>query len=227
MFREQYASVDEAFAMLTPDFEAQTAKMKAKERKKRQVPSALVSTPASAQQTEPSAVSSIQEPEIAPVTTAHLPAAATALNEAFSLPGETASPDEWTKAFTLAPSSIAFSGFSGFSGVDGKSTSWRKQPVPIQSSSSSLQAVPIASNSLSNLPLDIQRRFDQLAQQLEGLTSSTPMQNTAELFLFIAIGLLFILAIDSLLRFATSMVLRAQSGGRFKMSGGAWGKRFR
>lgn len=218
MFREQYASLDEAFTV-SPEMEANTAKLKAKERKKRHVPSALVGTP-----TQPTQ-KPIPEPESSPsaVSSVQLPAAATALNEAFTLPGETATPDEWTKAFTLSPSSIAFPSVS----VDGQSTSWRKVPVPIQSSSSSLQAVPIASDSLSNLPLDIQRRFDQLAQQLEGLTSSTPMQNTAELFLFIAIGLLFILAIDSLLRFATSMVLRGQrGGGRRFVGGGGWGKRF-
>lgn len=159
---------------------------------------------------------------------ANLPPANGPVTEGFALPGETASSDEWEKAFTLAPSSTALAGFSG---VDGAPSSWRKIPVPAPAPVPSSSLVtsnnllpPISSSSLSNIPYDIQRRFDLLAQQLEGITGSTPMQNTAEIFLFIAIGLLFILAVDTLLRFTTQIALRSLSLKKMKWYGG--GRRF-
>jgi hypothetical protein len=39
------------------------------------------------------------------------------------------------------------------------------------------------------------------------------MQSTAELFLFVAIGLLLLLAVDTLLRFSASLTHRKQMGG--------------
>lgn len=89
--------------------------------------------------------------------------------------------------------------------VAGKSTLWRKVPV----------AAPAAAG-------DIHQRLDALTRQLESLTgahTANPMNSTAELFLFIALGLLFILAMDTLLRCATSIALASrQRGGGASLS---------
>jgi hypothetical protein len=56
--------------------------------------------------------------------------------------------------------------------------------------------------------------LDVLTRQLENLTAPTQIQGTAELFLFVAIGLLLLLAIDTLLRFAVAAGTAVlQSGG--------------
>ena len=90
--------------------------------------------------------------------------------------------------------------------VAGKPTLWRDVPV-----------APTPAQSNQN---DINRRLDALSRQLEALTTNvaTPMQSTAELFLFVAIGLLFILALDTLLRCATSV---AVARGGYHGSGGS------
>jgi len=133
------------------------------------------------------------------------PEAAVALNDFFPLPGETAQPEEWAKAFTLEGSDMPLPRPDGAVGVAGKSTLWRKVPVPPEARI--LQTVnPTVGSS------DIHQRLDSLTRQLESLTSATPMQSTAELFLFIAIGLLFILAMDTLLRCATSIAMAARKG---------------
>lgn len=143
------------------------------------------------------------------------PEAAIALNDFFPIPGggggDSTEPEEWSKAFMLEPSAIPQYRADGSAPVNGKSTLWRKVPVPTAAAPMSLSAPANDINS------DIHKRLDILAKQLESLTQIKPMQNTAELFLFIAIGLLLLLAVDTLLRVATSVVLAA--GG--KMKGGA------
>lgn len=148
-----------------------------------------------------------------------------ALNDFFPLPGETAEPEEWAKAFTLEGSQMPqMMRPDGSVPVGGKSTLWRKVPVPTgvsPSSSSSVIGTPITHSLTTSLPTDIQSRLDALTKQLDSLTTATPMQSTAELFLFIAIGLLFLLAIDTLLRCATSVALAktGQKGGGFRYGG--------
>jgi hypothetical protein len=102
----------------------------------------------------------------------------------------------------------------GSAPVAGQSTLWRKVPVPAAAAAT---AAPLTyASAASGSTADIQSRLDALSKQLDSLTTMTPMQSTAELFLFVAIGLLFLLAIDTLLRFATTMALSkrgVQSGG--------------
>jgi len=149
------------------------------------------------------------------------PDAAIALNDFFPLPGETAEPEEWAKAFTLEGSNVPLPRPDGSVSVAGKSTLWRqiKTPTP---------AVPAQVLHTQNTPvhgsIDIYQRLETLTQQLETLTTSTPMQSTAELFLFIAIGLLFLLAIDTLLRCATSIALATTSkqGGGVRLGRRRW-----
>jgi hypothetical protein len=102
----------------------------------------------------------------------------------FPLPGVTARPEEWHAAFTLEPSNIPR--VDGSVQVADKPTLWRQAA-----------AAPAA-------PSDIERRLDLLAKQIEALSTTNPMQSTAEIFLFIAIGLLFLLSIDTLLRFSVA-----------------------
>ena len=117
-------------------------------------------------------------------------------------------PGDWSKGFTLEGSGMPVVRPDGVS-VAGKPTLWRDVPVaPVQANQN-----------------DINRRLDALSRQLESLTSSagaTPMQSTAELFLFVAIGLLFILAMDTLLRCATSVAV-ARGGARGSAGGSAGG----
>jgi hypothetical protein len=74
---------------------------------------------------------------------------------------------------------------------------------------------------------DVHQRLDALTRQLDSLTSASPMQSTAELFLFIAIGLLFLLAIDTLLRCATSVALAAKGHYRGGSRGYGLSRRWR
>jgi hypothetical protein len=140
----------------------------------------------------------------------------------FPIPGETAEPEEWAKAFMLEPSQAAMIQPTRFRGpsalreavapapVSGLPTLWRDASAAI--------GAPVSS--------DISTRLDTLTKQLDSLTTPTPMQSTAELFLFVAIGLLILLAIDSILRFATAMVSRgAQRGGGRRMMGSWRGSR--
>ena len=82
--------------------------------------------------------------------------------------------------------------------VAGRPTLWRESVVASAPASQSVQ-VP------SNVWADVNQRLDKLTKQLEKLTSPTQNQSTAELFLFVAIGLIVLLAIDTLLRFAASI----------------------
>lgn len=106
--------------------------------------------------------------------------------------------------------------------VAGKSTLWRQIPVPppVQE-----LAPAFGSSAMSSLPSEITHRLDSLSRQLETLSAPSPMQSTAELFLFVAIGLLILLAVDTLLRFAVAIASKQFGGGRGR-SGGR-GFRFR
>jgi hypothetical protein len=73
---------------------------------------------------------------------------------------------------------------------------------------------------MAAIPSEVSQRLETLTRQLESLTTPSPMQGTAELFLFVAIGLLLLLAIDTLLRFAVSVASATGATGR-KMMGGA------
>jgi hypothetical protein len=139
----------------------------------------------------------------------------------FPLPGTTANTEEWEKAFMLEPTqnamafpptrtvtqnlgaSVGWQNNGWKRPVDGKNTLWRSIPEA---------AAPLAD--YESAPGSLQQRLDDLTKKLDSLTgTSTPMNGTAELFLFVAIGLLLLLAIDTLLRFAASLAGRKQSGG--------------
>ena len=147
----------------------------------------------------------------------------------FPLPGTTANSEEWEKAFMLEPTqnamtftqpartvtqnlgaSVGWQNNGWKRPVDGKNTLWRAIPEA---------AAPQAD--YASAP-GLQQRLDDLTKKLDSLTgTSTPMNGTAELFLFVAIGLLLLLAIDTLLRFASSLASKKQTGGaRMRMRSG-------
>jgi hypothetical protein len=132
---------------------------------------------------------------------------ATSLAGLFPMPGETGDHEEWEKAFTLEPSKAPGSASATITpiSVNGKATMWRDIPEPKVLKTE--MTIPYST--------EIHERLDKLTRQLEALshTSITPMQSTAELFLFVAIGLMFLLALDTLFRFASSMADRKMMGG--------------
>lgn len=145
----------------------------------------------------------------------------TSLQDFFPLPGETASMEEWTKAFMLEPSAnpgIPVPRFDGSVSVTGKPTLWRQVPVPRVAAGELAPIVGQSTVPMAPAPSEISQRLDTLTRQLDALAAPAPMQSTAELFLFVAIGLLLLLAIDTLLRFAVSIAKRgtgvSRRGGR-------------
>ena len=148
---------------------------------------------------------------------ARLDAGAATLGDFFPLPGESAEPEEWQKAFMLegsqapAPVPPKYVRPDGSVPVNGQPTLWRNIPAPA--------VVSVGEQALAPVTSDVMGRLDKLTRDLESLTMPTPVQSTAELFLFVAIGLLLLLAIDTLLRFATSLVTRQKGG--YRMRGGA------
>jgi len=146
----------------------------------------------------------------------------------FPMQGNNAEPEAWQKAFLLGDmsSSIQKPNFQ----VDQKPTLWRSIQKPVAEVAATTTAFV---DSLAPIPDEIGRRLDSLSRQLESLTSVTPMQNTAELFLFVAIGLLLLLAIDTLLRYATataaapSSPLQVMSGGGYRYGGRGVGRRYK
>lgn len=166
-------------------------------------------------------------------------AGAVKMDDLFPLPGETGGSDEWQKAFTLEGSQMPGpQGLRPDGGVpvDGKPTLWRQVAapaiVPFQrgpgGSGWSAPPEPLqaaATSSLAPVPTELSQRLDVLTRQLESLTAPTHLQGTAELFLFVAIGLLLLLAIDTLLRFAVAAGSSVMRGGGGGMRGG--GRRFR
>lgn len=143
----------------------------------------------------------IPEPMASPIIQTSKPEA-TASDTFFPLPGETAEPEEWQKAFTLEGSGLPRP--DGSVPVAGKPTLWRSAQATVHTVN------PVIKEPISS---DIHQRLDTLSRQLESLTSGSPMQSTAELFLFVAIGLIFLLAIDTLLRCATTIALAATKRG--------------
>lgn len=150
------------------------------------------------------------------------------LDSLFPLPGETGEVESWEKAFTLDGSQMQVPApvrADGSVAVSGQPTLWRQivtrnggasGPAPAPSMSKTVE-------SLAGVPSEINQRLEALTRQLESLTAPAPLQSTAELFLFVAIGLLILLAIDTLLRFSVSLVEKrmGQSGGvRLRGPGG-------
>jgi hypothetical protein len=220
----QFCSLDEAFAAQVP--------MPGKKKKRTRdltegfVPSPLAGTPDPDRPAGPMPPANdvLQAPSGGDA--GRLDGGAAALHDLFPLPGETAEPEEWQKAFLLESSqaaTIAPPQFrrDGSVSVAGRPTLWRSVPVPQAApAASELAPVATAGRALAGIPSDIASRLDQLTRQLESLTAPTPLQSTAELFLFVAIGLLMLLAIDTLLRFATTFASGRQTAA--VMSGGAW-----
>jgi hypothetical protein len=192
----------------------------------REVPSAAPSTPIGDQDRQPAGDDVLGSPGADGAGGAPAIAAGSVvvspggvkLDDMFPLPGDTGDADEWEKAFTL-PGSRAPAPSGGVP-VDGKSTLWRQIPVPVVAPPA---PVPMggAIEMAALAPAEVSARLDALTRQLESLTTPAPLQSTAELFLFVAIGLLVLLAIDTLLRFAVRM-----ASGVVRMSGGARGRRF-
>jgi len=129
----------------------------------------------------------------------------------FPMQGNNAEPEAWQKAFLLGDMSIQVPKPS-FQ-VDQKPTLWRSIPTPTPTPKPMVTEVASTPSSFveSLAPDEIGRRLDSLSKQLDSLTFVTPMQNTAELFLFVAIGLLLLLAIDTLLRYATATATATNS----------------
>lgn len=147
------------------------------------------------------------------------------LDDMFPLPGDTGDGEEWEKAFILPGSRMPMGG--GAVPVDGKSTLWRQIPVPTVTPPLPFPGVGSGSELSTLAPTEVSARLDALTRQLESLTAPAPLQSTAELFLFVAIGLLVLLAIDTLLRFAVRMTtgMVRMSGGR-RLGGGRFGARY-
>jgi hypothetical protein len=128
----------------------------------------------------------------------------------FPVPGES---DSWEKAFMME---------SDFSKtlqrpeiVAGKPTLWRQVPAePERVVHTPSPSPPVGIP--TDIWADMNKRLDTLTKQLDTLTSTANTQSTAEIFMFIAIGLLLLLAIDTLLRFASSVVQNTTQTGGFR-----------
>jgi hypothetical protein len=133
----------------------------------------------------------------------------------FPLPGET---DSWEKAFMMD---------SDFTKtlkqpVAGEPTLWRSiPPAPQVQPLVQPQVQPQASHPHAPTTVwsDMNKRLDTLTKQLESLTSTANSQSTAELFLFIAIGLLLLLFVDTLLRYAGSIRRTGYQTGGYQTGG--------
>jgi hypothetical protein len=236
-----FCSLEEAFALAVPS--AATGKSSKKHRTKvagggRELFSVPVTTPSTPDPDRQAQIQPAKEDVLGGPPDADggggAPSAAAAnvivtggvkLDDMFPLPGDTGDADEWEKAFTL-PGSRMPAPAPGAVSVDGKSTLWRQIPAPLVAPPAPL---PIGSPDVgvALAPAELSARLDALTRQLESLTTPAPLQSTAELFLFVAIGLLVLLAIDTLLRFAVRMAsgtIRMAGGGR--RFGGHYGGRF-
>lgn len=143
------------------------------------------------------------------------------LDDLFPLPGDTGGVDEWEKAFTLDGSRVPSLRPDGSAAIASGPTLWRQAAAMVPRPAAPLAAAggSAVTETLAAVPAEVTTRLETLTRQLETLTTPSPMQGTAELFLFVAIGLLLLLAIDTLLRFAVS-VASAAGGGAKKMVGG-------
>ena len=120
----------------------------------------------------------------------------------FPMQSDGGEPEAWQKAFLLNDIQVPKPTFS----VQGKPTLWRSIQKPFVAAGEAVAATSSSVvNALAPVPDEISRRLDSLTRQLDSLVTPTPMQGTAELFLFVAIGLLLLLAIDTLLRYATTL----------------------
>ena len=142
----------------------------------------------------------------------------------FPLPGESADGEAWTRAFTLEPSQTAAltlqaPKWTGPAPVSGGSTLWRAQHQMQQMQQNQQNQQQVIAPAVHQT-MDFTQRLDKLTKQLDSLTGvgNVTMQGTAELFLFVAIGLLLLLAIDTLLRFAVHMV---SATGKRRLKGGS------
>jgi hypothetical protein len=133
----------------------------------------------------------------------------------FPLPGSNET-ESWEKAFMMD---------SDFTKtltqpVAGEPTLWRQiQPAPPEAVTKPEAVAKVHAPVPTNVWSDMNTRLDTLTKQLESLTSTVNSQSTAELFLFVAIGLLLLLFVDTLMRYATS--IKSQVGGyRSYQSGG-------
>lgn len=150
-----------------------------------------------------------------PASNGRLDSFSSSPSDFFPMQGNNAEPEAWQKAFLLGDmsSSVQKPSFQ----VDQKPTLWRSITKPVTSAISSTSTAFVDTLAPITGPDEIGRRLDSLSKQLDSLTFVTPMQNTAELFLFVAIGLLLLLAIDTLLRYSTatasSSPLQVMSGG--------------
>ena len=150
-----------------------------------------------------------------PASNGRLDSFSSSPSDFFPMQGNNAEPEAWQKAFLLGDmsSSVQKPSFQ----VDQKPTLWRSITKPVTSAISSTSTAFVDTLAPITGPDEIGRRLDSLSKQLDSLTFVTPMQNTAELFLFVAIGLLLLLAIDTLLRYASatasSSPLQVMSGG--------------
>ena len=201
-----FCSLDEAFSAPPPPG-AKTKKKGAK-REEQFVPTVLESTPDTRQ--PPPELLHGTPPTTAPSTKLE----GSGLQDFFPLPGETAEPEEWQKAFTLEPSRVP-QALNYPIPVDSKPTLWRQIPQPVAANITTTVGAPIkqVATNMAGVPAEFIQRLDTLTKQIDALTMPSPFQSTAELFLFVAIGLLILLAIDTLLRFATTIVRKTQGGG--------------
>lgn len=209
-----FCSLDEAFS--APPLPGAKTKKKGVKREEQFVPTVLESTPDTRQ--PPPELLHGAPPSTAPNTKLE----GSGLQDFFPLPGETAEPEEWQKAFTLEPSRIP-QALNYPIPVDNKPTLWRQIPQPVAVNTMTVgapikQGAPVATN-MAGVPAEFIQRLDSLTKQIDALTMPSPFQSTAELFLFVAIGLLILLAIDTLLRFATAVVSKKQGGGGLVFSG--------
>jgi hypothetical protein len=147
----------------------------------------------------------------------------------FPMPGETGDVEEWEKAFTLEgsrlppPAAQPITRSDGSLVVTGQPTLWRQIATPMPMPMPVSRMITASAEKLSEIPSEINRQLENLTRQLESLTTPTPLQGTAELFLFVAIGLLILLAIDTMLRFAVSLSeRRIMAGGAYAAATGGW-----
>lgn len=154
------------------------------------------------------------------------------IDAGFPLPGESADGEAWQKAFTLEPSSTAALTLPAPSWpMPGQQvpTLWRQAVA--QSQSLAQTQSQTQSQSQTNNSLDFAQRLDKLTAQLDSLTGgvNNGPGNNADLFLFVAVGLLLLLAIDSLLRFAIYMgtAKNRTAGGGVRGRWARWHARFK
>jgi hypothetical protein len=205
---DMYCSIDDAFngPMLPP---GATTMKKKKKTKESMVGTQVPGEPDRFAEKPPPSNDVLESPQAAP----HLlskPLAHSTDDSYFPLPGDTATPEAWQKAFMLEPDWTKLQNVQdpaylpdGTIKVDGQSTLWKQIPSYTPTSHPKTVEDPF-----KRYP-DIQKRLDEITQQMEALSIPSHLQSTAELFLFVAIGLVLLLAIDILLKYATVMALRS------------------